>query len=42
MISIPEMLIYLFFIIAMFPSFHIICLIGLDELVTYISNKIRF
>ena len=39
MLTFLESLICLFFILAMFPSFHILCLIGFDQLVTYFSNK---
>ena len=39
MLSLLEMMICLFFILTMFPSFHILCLIGLDKLVTYFSIK---
>lgn len=37
--TILEFGICFFFILTMFPAFHMFCLIGIDKLVTYFSNK---
>jgi hypothetical protein len=41
MLTIPEALICLFFVLTMFPAFHIFCLISIDQIVTYFYPRLK-
>ena len=41
MLTVPEALICLFFVLTMFPSFMLCCLIMLDQTVNHVSRLLK-